>query len=322
MSNLRLVYLSHAMDVFQPTEAQVRRFADLCGDGADVRRCTSEEEFLSLLPEARAVFVWDFRQEWFARAPKLRHLCTPAAGRDYFRVVPPPQVAMHYGTFHGAIMAETALGALLACTHGLLPFASAMRRDGGGEAWPRRDIMLRSQRLCGQTVAILGFGRIGRAFGALVKPFGATVIGVRRSPVPDPAAADRVAGVGELDEVLPLADHVASFLPSGPETENLLDARRLALMKPSAFLYNFGRGNLLDEEALAGALRRNALAGAVLDVFREEPLPADSPLRDAPNCFLYPHASAFAPDYLDLYFAKAAAEIRKTRAESQTPDAR
>ena len=315
MSDLRLVYLSHAMDVFRPTEAQVRRFADLCGDGADVRRCTIEAEFLAHLPEARAVFVWDFRQEWFDRAPKLRHLCTPAAGRDYFRVVPPPRVAMHYGTFHGAIMAETALGALLACTHGLLPFASAMRRDGGGKAWPRRDIMLRSRRLCGQTVAILGFGRIGRAFGALVKPFGATVIGVRRSPVPDPAAADRVAGVGELDEVLPLADHVASFLPSGPETDGLLDARRLALLKPSAFLYNFGRGNLLDEEALAGALRRNALAGALLDVFREEPLPADSPLRDAPNCFLYPHASAFAPDYLDLYFAKAAAEIRKLNAE-------
>ena len=322
MSTLRLVYLDHEMDVFRPTEAQVRRFADLCGDGADVRRCETEAEFLSLLPEASAVFVWTFRQEWFARAPKLRHLCTPAAGRDYFRVVPPPQVAMHYGTFHGAIMAETALGALLACSHGLLPFASAMRRDGGGETWPRREIMLRSRRLAGQTVAILGFGRIGRAFGALVKPFGATVIGVRRSPAPDPEAADRVLPASEIDEILPLADHLASFLPSGPETEKLLGARRLAMMKPGAFLYNFGRGNLLDEEALAAALRRNALAGAVLDVFREEPLPADSPLRDAPNCFLYPHASAFAPDYLDLYFAKAAAEIRQTHAESQSPDVR
>ncbi len=311
MSNLRLVYLPHAMDVFQPTEAQVRRFAELCGDGAEVRRCGTEEEFLSHLPEARAVFVWTFRQEWFAHAPKLRHLCTPAAGTDYFRVVPPPQVAMHYGTFHGTIMAEIALGALLACTHGLLPFASAMRRGGGGEAWPRREMMLRARRLAGQTVAVLGFGRIGRAFGALVKPFGATVIGVRRTPVPDPAAADRVVAAGELDGILPIADHVASFLPSGPETETLLDARRLAMMKPGAFLYNFGRGNLIDEEALAAALRRNALAGAVLDVFREEPLSADSPLRDAPNCFLYPHASALAPDYLDLYFEKAAAEIRR-----------
>ena len=157
---------------------------------------------------------------------------------------------------------------------------------------------------------------------SFVGGIGATVIGVRRSPAPDPEAADRVLPASEIDEILPLADHLASFLPSGPETEKLLGARRLAMMKPGAFLYNFGRGNLLDEEALAAALRRNALAGAVLDVFREEPLPADSPLRDAPNCFLYPHASAFAPDYLDLYFAKAAAEIRQTHAESQSPDVR
>lgn len=264
-----------------------------------------------MLPEAGAVFVWRFRQEWFGMAPCLRHVCTPAAGRDYFQVRPPEGVEMHYGTFHGAIMAETALGALLACTHALLPFADAMRRDGKDAAWPRHEMMARSRRLAGQTVAILGFGHIGRAFGALVKPFGATVVGVRRSPAPDPEAADRVVAVAELDGVLTIADHVACFLPSGPETTNLLDAARLARMKRGAFLYNFGRGNLIDEAALAGALRDGALAGAVLDVFQEEPLSAGSPLRDAPNCFLFPHASAFSPDYLDLYFEKAAAEIRR-----------
>ena len=120
---------------------------------------------------------------------------------------------------------------------------------------------------------------------------------------------DRVATAEELDALLPLADHVLCFLPSGPETDRLLDARRLALLKPTAFLCNFGRGNLLDEDALAAALRAGRLAGAVLDVFREEPLPASSPLRDAPNCRLLPHASAFSPDYLDLCFEELARTI-------------
>jgi D-3-phosphoglycerate dehydrogenase len=75
-------------------------------------------------------------------------------------------------------------------------------------------------------------------------------------------------------------------------------------------IYNFGRGNLIDEEALAEALAAGRLAGAVLDVFKAEPLPENSPLRKAPNCWLYPHASAFAPDYLDLYFAKCAEAMR------------
>ena len=312
MCELRLVYLPNTLDCFRATDVQVRRFERLCGDGVPARLCTSEEEFLSLLPKAGAVFVWRFRQEWFALAPGLRHVCTPAAGRDYFHVTPPPGVTLHYGTFHGAIMAETALGALLACSHGLLPFAGAMRADGGG-GWPRHEMMARSRRLAGQTVAILGFGHIGRAFGRLVRPFGATVVGIRRSPEPAPDAADRVVAATGLDDVLPTADHVVCFLPSGPETTRLLDAPRLARMKPDAFLYNFGRGNLVDETALADALRRGALAGAVLDVYQEEPLPGDSPLRTAPGCFLYPHASAFSPDYLDLYFEKAAAAIRACR---------
>jgi D-2-hydroxyacid dehydrogenase (NADP+) len=310
MTHMRLIYLPNSLSCFQPTDGQVRRFEALCADGVPAHLCRTEEEFLAMLPEASAVFVWRFRQEWFGRAPKLRHLCTPAAGRDYFRVSPPPEVTVHYGTFHGAIMAEAALGAVLACSHGLLPFANAMRQDGYGIVWPRQEMVPHARRLSGQTVVVLGFGHIGRAFGALVKPLGAVVVGVRRSPAPDPAAADRVVGADELDAVLPSADHLVCFLPSGPETTNLLDARRIALLKPSAFLYNFGRGNLVDEAALAAALRQNALGGAVLDVFQEEPLPADSPLRAAPNCFLYPHASAFSPDYLDLCFEEAAAMVR------------
>lgn len=309
-----LVYLQNDIPCFQATEEQVRRFEAALPEGADhpVRLCRSEAEFTSLLPEATAVFVWVFRQEWFALAPRLGHVCTPAAGRDYFHVAPPPGVTMHYGSFHGAIMGETALGAVLAFCHGLLPFAGGMA--DGRDIWPRAAMARHGRRLGGSRVTILGYGSIGRHFARMLAPFGAKVTGITRRPHPEVEEEACKLGVTlataeSLDSLLPETDHLVCFLPSGEATTNLLDARRIALLRPTSAIYNFGRGNLIDEDALAAALSAGRLGGAVLDVFKAEPLPASSPLRRAPNCWLYPHASAFAPDYLDLYFAKCARAI-------------
>ena len=306
-----LVHLSSDIPCFHAAPEQVGRFAErLAASGAEAQFCATEAEFLAALPDAWAAVVWTFRQEWFALAPGLRHVCTPAAGRDYFRVTPPAQVMLHYGSFHGAIMAETALGAMLSMAHGLLPFAEAMRRPGAvGEAgWPRLPMAVYGRLLAGSTAVILGCGHIGTALARLLVGLGVRVIGVTRGARPAEPGIER-ATADRLDDVLPEADHVVCFLPSGAETTGLLDARRLALLKPSAVLYNFGRGNAIDEGALATALRAGRLRGAVLDVFREEPLPPDSPLRGAPGCFLYPHASAFVPEYLDLYFGELAAQM-------------
>lgn len=311
-----LIFLQSDIPCFQVTDVQARRFEDALPEGSDrpVRVCRTEGDFLALLPEASAVFVWTFRQEWFALAPRLRHVCTPAAGRDYFRVVPPPGVAMHYGSFHGAIMGETALACVLAWCHGILPFATAMR-DNGANPWPRHEMAVHGRRLAGSSVTILGYGNIGRAFARMLSPFGARVTGITRSAHPELSAEDAAMGVttataGQLDDILPATDHLVCFLPSGEGTTKLLDARRIALLRHGSAIYNFGRGNLIDETALASALAGGRIAGAVLDVFQSEPLPADSPLRRAPNCWLFPHASAFAPDYLDLYFEKCAAAMR------------
>ena len=102
-----LLFLQNPIPCFQVTDGQARCFEAALPDSADrpVRVCRTEEEFTALLPQATAVFVWTFKQEWFALAPRLRHVCTPAAGRDYFKVVPPEGVTMHYGSVHGAIVA-------------------------------------------------------------------------------------------------------------------------------------------------------------------------------------------------------------------------
>ena len=126
------VYLEHEVPIFSPTEEQVGRFRARLrdrqtvgpSDRQTVLLCRSEPEFLAALPRAELAVVWTFRQEWFALAPRLRAVCTPAAGRDYFRVVPPPGVELRYGSFHGAIMGETAAACVLALSPGVLPFSA------------------------------------------------------------------------------------------------------------------------------------------------------------------------------------------------------
>lgn len=314
-----LLYLENPIPVFTPTPAQVERFIQLLPPHADVpvHCCRSQDEFLHLLPQATAVLVWSFQQEWFALAPHLAHICTPAAGRDYFHITPPPTVTLHYGTFHSAIMAETALAAVLANAHGLLPYASTMKADpsstsSSSSAWPRIPLAHSAHRLALDTVAILGCGHIGSAFASLIQPFAAHTIGFHRSSPPPSANGITHLPISALEATLPSVDHLVCFLPNTPSTTLLLNAQRLALLKPTASLYNFGRGNLIDESALAAALHANHLAAAILDVFQVEPLPPSSPLRSAPNCFLYPHASAFSPDYLDLWLQRVANAIRNT----------
>ncbi|MBR3086181.1 MAG: D-2-hydroxyacid dehydrogenase [Kiritimatiellae bacterium] len=310
-------YLQWGIPCLDISERQARAFPNLpeFRGRHEVRVCRTEGEFLDALRDGAAVaLVWEFRQEWFALAPRLRAIFTPAAGRDYFRIAPPPGVSVHYGAFHGAIMGETALACVMAMSHGLLPRADSMRLLGGAVAdpWPRVQMARTSRRIAGSTILILGFGKIGRAFARMALPFGPRVIGVSRTAHPELDAEMpevRTATYGRLDSLLPEADHVVCFLPSSAETDDIIDARRISLMRDTAVVYNFGRGNAVDEESLAAALREGRLAGAVLDVFKKEPLPADSPLRSAPNCFIYPHASAFSPDYLDIYLGMEAGEM-------------
>ncbi|MDX9979574.1 MAG: D-2-hydroxyacid dehydrogenase [Lentisphaeria bacterium] len=269
--------------------------------GADVRICRSEKEFLAVLPEAQVALVWHFRPEWIPLAANLRLLGTPAAGQDYFPGdLLPARIERCYGRFHGLLMGETVVGMLLGMCRGLLPAAVLQTAN----PWPRREIAAAMRPLRGARVTILGFGHIGRHAARLLKPFGVHLTGIRRSPAPAPPfleAVDRVLGPAELDRVLPETDHLVLCLPAAAETDGLMDRRRLELLPPGATLCNVGRGNALDEEALLDGLREGRLAGACLDVFRQEPLPPDSPLRTCPNLWIMPHAAAIAPNYLDLF---------------------
>jgi len=140
--------------------------------------------------------------------------------------------------------------------------------------------------LDGLTIGIIGFGRIGRAVGELAAAFGMKVVTAKSS-----SGQSRPAGPQEmgLDDLFRSSDVVSLHCPLTPETKHLVNAQRLALMKPSAFLLNTSRGPLIDEAALADALNQGRIAGAGLDVLAVEPPRADNPLLAAKNCLITPH---------------------------------
>ncbi|MEX1172267.1 MAG: D-2-hydroxyacid dehydrogenase [Chloroflexota bacterium] len=167
------------------------------------------------------------------------------------------------------------------------------------------------------TVGIVGLGSIGRAVGALATAFGCRVVAVRRRPDGGSDAGadgttasedsrsfgevmlDRVGGPDTLPELLAESDFIVLAAPLTPETEDMIDDRTLAMVKPGAWVINVARGRLIDERALLRALRDGPLGGAVLDTFREEPLPPSSPFYDLPNVIVTPHTAWSSGRVLD-----------------------
>jgi phosphoglycerate dehydrogenase-like enzyme len=144
------------------------------------------------------------------------------------------------------------------------------------------------QPLTGKTLGILGLGAIGQQVARLASAFGMRVIGTRRRPVPMEHVAE-ILPSDRTDEVLAQSDFVLLLLPATPDTDNLIDAQRLAKMKPGAWLLNFGRGHLIKDDDLIAATKAKKIAGAVLDVFRQEPLPAEHPFWSAEGIVVLPH---------------------------------
>jgi D-2-hydroxyacid dehydrogenase (NADP+) len=284
---------------FRLSEAHLHRLQQSF-PGATFLRCETQEQFLEALPRADVVCSFRFKAEWFSRAPRLRRLISPTAGRDWFPEELSPGVKFEFSTFHGRIMAETVVAMMLSHARGLLR-AYSLQRD---EAWPNQTLEPGLRLLKGSRVTVLGFGHIGSHIGRLLKCFGAVITGLRRSPGARPdyfAAGDQLLPAENLDELLPQTDHLVLCLPANPETTGIANARRLSLLPRNAGIYNVGRGNVLDEQTLADLLAVRPLCEAYLDVFREEPLPAESPLRNLSNCLILPHISANAPEYIDLF---------------------
>lgn len=145
--------------------------------------------------------------------------------------------------------------------------------------------------LAGKTMGIIGFGRIGRAVGAIAKAFGMKVLAYNRSRCPEGQA---IAEYVELDTLLTQSDIVSLHCPLTPQTQGIINQENLGKMKDGAILINTARGPLIDEQAVAQALQNGTLRGAAVDVISQEPMNKANPLLGAPNCIITPHM-AWAP---------------------------
>jgi len=242
-----------------------------------------------------------------ARAPRLNWVHSASAGVE--RALTPAArgrglvITNARGVFSRPI-AEYVLMMILAVSR-RLPGLLELQRE---RTWqPLEGVELRDV-----TVGIVGLGSIGRAVGALATAFGCRVVAVRRraeagsAPPTDEESRsfgevmlDRVGGPELLPELLRESDYVVLAAPLTPETQNMIDAAALGSMKAGAWLVNVARGGLVDERALLSALRDGRIGGAVLDTFRDEPLPPSSPFYDLPNVIVTPHTSWSSGRVLD-----------------------
>lgn len=199
--------------------------------------------------------------------------------------------------------AELTFGLLLAAARHIAR-ADRSVREG---AWDRK--AMRGSQLHGRTLGVVGAGRIGSAVLALGRAFGMRLLGC--DPYLTPERRREIgAEFLELEELLERADVVSFHVPLTDETEGMLGAAELARMKPDAFLVNASRGEVVDEAAVARALMEGRLAGAGLDVFAREPLPADSPLREAPHLVLTPHLGGATDEAKRAVAVEVAAAVR------------
>ncbi len=276
--------------------------------GREIVYWSQPEEFVAGLGDAVYLYVLHPPRGHWAKAEKLRLIQALGAGVDYLL----PAVGLRQEVvianqrgMSAEPMSECGLSLGLALLN-QLPFCVAAPRE---HAWRRR----LAERAAGKTLGILGLGAIGLALAEKAHALGMRVIGTQRTPKAHPAVA-RIEPQSETLRVLAESDVVVILVPLTEETRGSIAARELARMKPSAYLVNLARGGIVDEEALREALAAGRLAGAAFDVFATEPLPPDSPLWDAPNFWVTPHAAGGFPELVDVsigLFAENVARLER-----------
>ena len=243
-----------------------------------------------LMARCEAMLAWRAGPGLLPRMPKLRWIQSQTGGVEQWLALPdlPAGITLTCarGT-HRVSMTENILGALFHLTK---PYA-AITIDQREQRWTRRI----SQVLAGQTLGILGLGAIGQEVARRASVLEMRVIGVRRSGA-SVAGVERVYPPDQADEVLRQSDFVLLLLPSTAETRGYMSAARLKSMKPTAYVLNFGRGDLIVDDVLIDAVKAGVIAGAVLDVFRTEPLPREHPFWVTPGITVLPHIGGLHPE--------------------------
>jgi len=256
---------------------------------------------------------WSLSPEQLRAAASLRWIYSITAAVDQFlypELIASDIALTNAGSVHGPVVAEHAIAMLLALARRL----PAAGRYQGRRKWAMEAIwneQPRPREARGATLLVIGLGSIGAEVAQMAAALKMHVIGVREHPERGTAGAHEVVGYEALDNALGQADFVVLAAPLTPRTRRLIDARRLGLFKPGAFLINVSRGALVEEAALVKALREHKIAGAALDVFEQEPLSRWSPLWKMPQALITPHTAFLTENVWHRHYEVFAANLKR-----------
>lgn len=290
------------------------RVARIAESFPDLRLVATGDESQEVAPTALLLWSPDVESAaaFLTQYPSIPwiHLANAGVPRELLDLLEGREVTLTNGSgAHAPALAEFVLAALLA-------LAKRLPELGRAQAESRWTSVPGVRELRGQTVGIVGLGDIGRATARSLRALGVRVVGVRRNPVPVPEL-DKLYPRERLDDFLAGLDALVLAAPLTRETELMIGARELARLPRGACVVNVARGALIDEPALIDALRSGHLGGAALDVFTEEPLPADSPLWRLPNTIISPHCTDRTPGTLDRALDIFLDNLRRFRAAGE-----
>jgi len=275
----------------------------------------------SFLPTADIVVTYgeDLTDEDIGSAENLKWIMVASAGIEkmpHAAIAKKGIIVSNVKGIHKTPMAESALAHLLALKRSL-PFIYESQRNG---EWNRKT---QSSELAGSKAVVFGPGAIGSEIGRLLQAFGVRTIGCNRSGN-DVEYMDEMVSIENVLTVLPDADIVLSILPSTKETYHLLKKEHFEAMKEDAIFMNLGRGDLVEDEVMLEALENGEIGYAILDVFEEEPLPADHPYWKMDNVIISPHVSSHSGKYveraLDVFIPNLRAWIKGDKSPSNPVD--
>jgi len=295
--------------VFPSLEPEQRVLAPL---GVDLRsaQCKSEEEIITLAKDADAILncYAKMTTRVIENLSRCKIIARYGIGVDNVDLIAATRAGILVTNVPDYCIDEVsdhALALLLTLARHIVAADRAVKAG----AW---DVVAHAEihRLRGQTLGLLGFGKIARALASKVKPLGMKVLAYDPYVEAKLIAREEAEAVS-LDRLLVEADVISIHVPLSPETRNLIGESELARMKPTAFVINTSRGGIVDEQALAKALTAKRLGGAALDVLSVEPPPSDHPLRQAPNVILTPHLGFYSRESVVELQTKAAEEVAR-----------
>ncbi len=299
-----------ASSVVPPPEYSAEEVKLIQSQGQNVELATpaGAAELNRVLPEADVVFG-ALNAEMLAKAKRLRWLQAIEAGMDrllFPELVKSNVVVTNMARVFAPIISETAIGMLLSLTRGLNRFYIPQFQQ---RLWRAERNLVEAD---GMTMGIVGMGGLGSATAMRAHyGFNMRILGTDAKPMPRPPFVDTLREPGWLREMVPQADVLVSAAPATPETESMFNEPVFRSMKKTAYFINISRGSLVDEPALARALKEGWIAGAGLDVTRQEPLPSSHEFWDCPNLVITCHTAGYAPQRRVRLVALLAENVRR-----------